>query len=99
MTTSPENALSPEAKTAWLAYKAMGESKMMYFGLLQELDQKYDKNQSPSIAENLKLEQLLKAHDLNVGAFNDAMSKVEDVDARQALMSLLTSASAISGTN
>lgn len=99
MTTSTENALTPEAETAWLAYKAMGESKKMYFGFLQDLDQKYNKNESPSIAENLKLEQLLKAHDTNVSAFNEAMSKVEEPDARQVLMSMLTSASAISGTN
>jgi hypothetical protein len=99
MTTSPEDALSPEAENAWLAYQAMGESKKTYFGFLQDLDQKYNKNESASIAENLKLEQLLKVHDTNVSAFNEAMSKVEEPDARQALMSMLTSASAISSTN
>ena len=99
MTTAPENALSPEAENAWLAYQAMGESKKIYFAFLQALDQKYTKNESPSIAENLKLEQLLKTHDSNVTAFNEAMSKVEEPDARQALMSKLSSASAISSTN
>lgn len=91
MTTPIEEVLSPEAENAWLAYKAMGESKKVYFGFLQELDQKYNKNESPSIAENLKLEQLLKSHDVNVKAFNKAMSNVEEPSARQALMSLLTS--------
>ncbi len=99
MTTSPENVLSPEAELAWLAYQAMGETKKAYFGFLQELDQKYDKNQSPSIAENLKLEQLLKVHDEKVKAFNEAMAAVEEPSARQALMTKLTSASTLAGTH
>ena len=66
---------------------------------MQELDQKYDKNESPSIAENLKLEQMLKAHDEKVGAFNKAMANVEDPSARQALMTKLTSASAAVGVH
>lgn len=99
MTTETKDALPAEVEQAWLAYQAMGESKKTYFGFLQELDQKYNKNESPSIAENLKLEQLLKVHDTKVTAFNEAMSKVEQPDARQALMSMLTSASAISSAN
>jgi hypothetical protein len=99
MTIPVEEALSPEAERAWRAYQAMGESKRMYFGFLQELDQKYDKNESPSIAENLKLEQMLKTHDEKVNAFNKAMANVEEPTARQALMTKLTSASALAGTH
>ena len=62
----PEQTLSAEAEQAWLAYRAMSESKLVYFNFLNELDQKYDADVQPSIAENLKLEQLLKVHDRNV---------------------------------
>ena len=60
----------------------MGESKEIYFGFLQSLDMKYNKNESPSIAENLKVEQLLAGHDRRVKAFNTAMSTIEDNSAR-----------------
>ena len=89
MNTSSEE-LSPEAQSAWLAYQEMGESKKHYFGFLQELDQKYDKNASPSIAENLKLELLLKSHDEKVKAFNLAMANITDTDARTALVTKLS---------
>ena len=99
MTTSHEASLSPEAELAWQAYQAMGESKQIYFGFLQELDQKYDKNESPSIAENLKLEDLLKAHDERVRSFNVTMANVEEEDARKALITKLTNAAKVAGTH
>lgn len=99
MTTSPEASLSPEAELAWQAYEAMGESKQDYFGFLQELDQKYAENESPSIAENLKLEELLKTHDERVRSFNVAMANVEDEDARKALIRKLTHAAKVAGTH
>jgi len=52
--------LPEEAQNAWLAYQAMSESKKTYFTLLQELDMKYKKRGSPTLAENLRLEELLK---------------------------------------
>ena len=84
--------MSEKVKQALEAYRAMSQSKNTYFGFLQELDQKYDKNASPSIAENLKLEQLLAAHDEKVKAFNEAMAAVTDKSEREELMAHLTKA-------
>ncbi len=91
--------MSKKVEQALAAYKAMALSKNTYFGFLQELDQKYDKNQSPSIAENLKLEELLSAHDLKVKAFNEAMAAVVDKAEREELMAQLTTASTASNTH
>ena len=91
--------MSEKVEQALDAYKAMSVSKSTYFGFLQELDQKYDKNQSPSIAENLKLEELLAAHDIKVKAFNEAMAAVEDKADREELMTKLTTASTVSSSH
>jgi hypothetical protein len=88
-----EETLSAEAENAWRAYLAMKESKLLYFHFLQQLDQKYSKNESPSIAENLKMEQFLKTHDINVRAFNEAMQRIEQPEVRQQLMAKLAEAS------
>lgn len=89
-----ETPLPPEAQIAWEAYLAMSGSKTEYFGLLQELDQKYREGGAPSIAENLQLEKLLKAHDRKVAAFNDAMNNVTDKAAREMLLEKLTGVAA-----
>lgn len=87
-----DDAVFPvEAQIAWEAYQAMSRSKVEYFSLLQELDQKYREGGTPSIAENLQLEKLLKAHDVKVTVFNDAMSNVTDRAAREILLKKLTS--------
>ena len=91
---SADTPLPPEADAAWQTYLDMGESKKIYFGFLQSLDMKYNKNESPSIAENLKLEQLLAEHDKRVKAFNTAMSTIEDNSARQLLINKLTNSRA-----
>ena len=91
--------MSEKVKQALEAYRAMSQSKNIYFGFLQELDQKYDKNTSPSIAENLKLEQLLAAHDEKVKAFNEAMAAVEDKHEREELMTELTRAATSSAAH
>ena len=83
--------LPQEAQCAWEAYQAMGSSKAAYFGLLQELDQKYRQGGSPSIAENLQLEKLLSIHNGKVTAFNQAMQAVTDRDARESLLKKLMS--------
>ncbi len=99
MTTAADQPLSAEAELAWLAYLAMGESKKAYFGFLQELDLKYGKNESPSIAENLKLEKLLETHSNQVAAFNEAMANVNDSSDREVLLGRLTGASAALGAH
>jgi len=87
---SNNDLLPKEAQKAWDAYLAMGLSKQSYFGFLQELDQKYKEAGSPSIAENLHLEDLLKKHDEKVTAFNEAMQSIEGKDSRELLLKKLT---------
>jgi len=99
MTTPNDETLSPEAELACAFYQAMGLTKNFYFSFLQALDQKYEKNESPSIAENLKLEQLLKAHDEGVKAFKAAMTRVEDPRAREVLLNKLSTATSTLGTH
>ena len=89
-----ETSLPAEVQIAWEAYLAMSGSKTEYFGLLQELDQKYRVGGAPSIAENLHLEKLLKAHDRKVAAFNDAMNNVTDKKARELLLAKLAGVAA-----
>lgn len=83
-------SLSNEAKVAYQAFQDMKTSKDAYFHFLQDIDTKYKDGGTASIAENLQLEKLLKAHDKNVSVFNTAMSAVEDVEARNALIKLMS---------
>jgi len=87
---SNNDLLPKEAQKAWDAYQAMGLSKQSYFGFLQELDKKYKEGGLPSIAENLRLEELLKVHDAKVAAFNEAMQAIESKDSRELLLKKLT---------
>jgi len=87
---SNNDLLPKEAQKAWDAYLAMRLSKQSYFGFLQELDQKYKEGGSPSIAENLHLEDLLKKHDGKVTAFNEAMQSIEGKNSRELLLKKLT---------
>jgi hypothetical protein len=86
---SDDIKLPAEAQAAWNAYQVMGKSKVEYFGLLQEIDQKYKQGGSPSIAENLQLEKLLTTHSEKVAAFNAAMQAVTDKEARELLLKKL----------
>ena len=86
----PEDTKLPAAaQAAWDAYQVMGKSKIEYFGLLQEIDQKYKQGGSPSIAENLQLEKLLNTHSEKVAAFNEAMQAVSDKESRELLLKKL----------
>ena len=87
---SDNNTLPEEAQKAWDAYREMGVSKQDYFSFLQELDKKYKEGGTPSIAENLRLEKLLKVHDAKVAAFNEAMQAIEDKSSRELLLKKLT---------
>lgn len=89
--------LPEEAQAAWDAYQEMSKTKTAYFNFLQELDQRYKEGGSPGIAENLRLEELLKAHDKKVAAFSQAMNKVEDKEARVALLQKLGSTNTAPG--
>ncbi len=80
--------LPAEAKPAYEAYLAMTETKQAYFSFMTELDQKQKDGGEITMAENLKLEQLLAAHDEKVNAFNEAMQQMKDMshEARDALI-------------
>lgn len=82
--------LTTEAKIAYQAFHDMRVSKEAYFHFLQDIDIKYKAGGAASIAENLQLEKLLGLHDKNVIAFNTAMAAVEDVDARNALIKMMS---------
>ena len=82
--------LSEEARIAYQAYQDMGESKRAYFSLLQEIDEKYKNGGAASDDETELLSRLLSEHDKNVVAFNTAMQAVVDVDARTALIKLMS---------
>ena len=82
--------LSETARIALRAFQDMNQSKNIYFQLLQELDDKYKNGGTPSIAENLQLEKLLKEHDNNVNAFSTAMTAVENADDRTQLIKLMS---------
>lgn len=82
--------LSKEAKVAYQAFQDMSVSKEAYFHFLQDIDIKYKQGGAASIAENLQLEKLLGVHDKNVIAFNTAMTAVEGVEARNALIKMMS---------
>ncbi|MDZ7734852.1 MAG: hypothetical protein U5P41_00875 [Gammaproteobacteria bacterium] len=72
--------LPDEARPAYEAYLAMSATKNAYFSFMVELDQKQKNGDEITIAENLKLEQLLKEHDEKVAAFNEAMQAMKEMD-------------------
>ena len=84
-----ELELNPETVAAWQAYQSMSTGKDAYFSLLQALDEKYRHGGNPTIAENLKLEQLLGEHDRKVKAFNQALLAITNPGAKQQLVELL----------
>ena len=97
MSKGSDRELPKEAQTAWDAYREMGISKSVYFEFLQQLDEKYKDGGSPAIAENLKLEELLKIHDEKVTAFNIAMQEIEDKNTRELLLEKLSADTTLIG--
>jgi hypothetical protein len=96
MPDQDDQDLPQAARLAWRAYLAMRETKQAYFEFLQELDVKYRTGGAPTFAENLKLEELLTAHDSKVAAFSEAMRAMKDVDQseREALLKRISEAAA-----
>jgi hypothetical protein len=82
--------LTAEASVAYQAFQEMRESKQTYFALLQEIDVKYKDGGKASSNETEELSKLLATHSEKVAAFNDAMSAVEDFEARDALIKLMS---------
>jgi hypothetical protein len=59
-----------EALPAWQVYCEMGETKQDHFELLREINERREQGgASPTLAETVRLEALLKRHDLKVKAF------------------------------
>lgn len=87
---SEKATLPDDAQNAWDAYQEMKASKQEYFGFLQELDIKYRESGTPTIAENLRLESLLKVHDSRVTTFNNAMQSISGSESRELLLKKLS---------
>ena len=83
-----------EVHKALEAYQAMRESKSRYFGFLEDIDQRYKEGGAPTIAEKLRLENLLGQHHDKVTAFNKAMAAVTDTEARKLLLDRLSKGAA-----
>lgn len=86
----PETQLTEEASIAYQAFQEMRESKNTYFSFLQEIDGKYKDGGEASNDETEELSKLLSNHSEKVTAFNDAMSAVEDFEAKEALIKLMS---------
>lgn len=56
----------------------MAESKSAHLGLLERCNEKRERGESPTIAEQLHLEELLSQHDLRVQAFSAAMKALRE---------------------
>ncbi len=82
--------LTEEASAAYQAFQAMRESKQTYFTFLQEIDVKYKEGGEASSNETEELSKLLASHSEKVAVFNDAMKAVEDFEARDALIKLMS---------
>ena len=74
-TTLPDSALP-----AWEAYQAMQRTKQTHFDLLALLEAKRERRQRPTLAEELRLKQLLKAHDEQVAAFRAELKTLRERD-------------------
>ncbi len=85
-----DDQLTEEASIAYRAFQEMRESKQTYFAFLQEIDVKYKPGGEASSEETEELSKLLAVHDKNVHAFNGAMNAVEDFEARNALIKLMS---------
>ena len=80
--------LAQAALPAWQTYEAMLRTKAAHFSMLEELEEKYRHAGQRTLAEGVRLEQLLQAHDRQVKAFRQALSQLQrcDLAAHQALI-------------
>jgi hypothetical protein len=85
-----DSQLTEEASIAYHAFQQMQKSKKNYFSFLQEIDVKYKSGGEASSEETEELSKLLAKHDEKVAAFNAAMRAVEDFEARDALIKLMS---------
>ena len=86
----PDSQLTAEASVAYHAFQEMRKSKQSYFEFLQNIEAKYKSGGEASSEETDDLAKRLAIHDKNVAAFNDAMNAVEDFDAKNDLIKLMS---------
>lgn len=85
-----DSQLTEEARMAYQAFQEMRDSKQTYFTLLQDIDIKYKDGGEANDDETEELSKLLATHSEKVASFNEAMSAVEDFEARDALIKLMS---------
>jgi hypothetical protein len=88
--------LPQAARAAWDAYVAMHESKQAHFGYLEELERKDEMGGHRTLAEELRLNDLLAAHDRCVREFRSLMNDLRmcDREAHAMLLRQLTALNA-----
>ena len=80
-----------EARAAWQAFQSMSESKSAHLALLEQINEKREGGETPTIAEQLRLESLLAEHDKSVAKFSAEMKFLRRInpEALQQLLSLI----------
>ena len=92
----------PEAALAgWNAFKAMEQSKRRYFSYLETLERKYEDGGMRLLAEEVRLDGLLKEHDHQVAEFGKAVKALGAADpvAQKALIAHMTAFNTSIGTD
>lgn len=86
-----------EALPAWRVYCEMGETKQDHFELLSEINARREQGGAPpTLAESLRLEELLKRHDHKVKAFGLCIKELKETvpEAYKALVDRLAAENA-----
>ena len=80
------------ARSAWDAYLAMEKSKQAHFNALEALETKYQAGGNRTLAEEMKLQNLLAQHNHRVQAFRSLTRELHtsDLIAYQALIQQIT---------
>jgi hypothetical protein len=80
--------LPQAARAAWDAYVAMHDSKQAHFGYLEGLERKDETGGRRTLAEELRLHDLLAAHDRCVREFSSLINglRMRDREAHAALL-------------
>ena len=96
-----ESDLPKAALPAWYAFKAMEQSKRWYFSYLEELERKYEDGGMRLLAEEVRLDALLKEHDRQVAEFGKLVKSLgaENPVAQKALIAHMTTFTNSLGTD
>ena len=94
--------LPTEALPAWGMYREMEQTKREHFELLCEIDDRREQSGvPPTLAESLRLEELLARHDQKVKAFRLCIKELSEKapEAHRAFVDYLARANAGLGTD